>query len=150
MICLAGVNEGKGVSTKFCPPSRRSVQLSFSALGDDWNLSHPELLLPPRPILEIPLDRPVEAVLERDFRTPAKQAFGLAPIGRVPEHLPGSISDVGNEALGLVHAPYDDWCDLGERQALAVTEIDDFSLHFLQIAVRQAVERATGVLDEGE
>ncbi len=51
-----------------------SMHLALTGLGHDRNVAHPELLRPPRAVLAVPGDRPVEPLLEGDPRTSTRAA----------------------------------------------------------------------------
>src|SRR5882672_12356915 len=103
------------------------MEILIARSRDDWNLAHPELLLPPFAILRVPLGGPAQAVLERHPRRPPDEAGGFRTIRRVTEHLTGPLADVGDQARRGAHHAHDHAGDLGNAEALSGADVDDFA-----------------------
>src|SRR5262245_35167329 len=111
------------------------MQFLPAGAGDDRDLAHPELLLPPAGVLGVPGGGPAQALLEGHARRPAKQPSRLRTVGRMPEHLAGTLARVSNETLGRAHHAHDQVREVGDADALAAANVDHLASKWGDVGV---------------
>src|SRR5262245_46508542 len=81
------------------------VSVVFFAPGgrDNGDLTHPDLILPPRVVGRVPVDGCAQTLFPRQFGRPTEQPLDLARVAGMTHDLPGSIAVKGQILLAAAH-----------------------------------------------